>query len=79
MKQRTLLVGAETKPPLLPEWAFVVQFREGADLSHGRVDGCAEHIVSGGAAQFTSLDELAAFMAQVLAIVRAPPSTPQAS
>jgi hypothetical protein len=79
MKQHASLVGTETKPPLLPEWAFVVQFREGTDLSHNRVDGRVEHIVSGRAAQFTSLDELVAFMAEVLAIVRAPPSAPQSS
>jgi hypothetical protein len=70
---------AETSSLLLPEWAFVVQFREGTNLEHGRVDGRVEHVVSGQATRFTSVEELVAFMAQVLATVRAPPSTPESS
>lgn len=65
-----------TTPPtplLLPEFAFVVQFREGTDLVHRRVDGRVEHVVSGQATRFTSVEECVAFMARVLATVRAPP------
>lgn len=60
-------------PPLLPNLAFVVQFREGADLERGPFMGRVEHVVSGQATRFQSLDELVAFMAQVLARMRAPP------
>lgn len=61
-------------PPLLPELAFVVQFREGADLARGLIMGRVEHVVSGQATRFQSLDELVVFMTQVLARMHAPPS-----
>ena len=64
---------AEARPPLLPEWAFVVQFREGTEVEQGRVDGRVEHIVSGQAAQFHSVEELLNFIARVLTALRAPP------
>jgi hypothetical protein len=64
---------AETSSLLLPEWAFVVQFREGTDPGRGRIIGRVEHVVSGQATRFQSLEELLTFMAQVLARVRAPP------
>jgi hypothetical protein len=63
-------------PSLLPELAFVVQFREGTDLEHGPITGRAEHITSGQAARFQSLDELVAFMTRVLTTLRAPPQRP---
>ena len=53
--------------PLSPHWAFVVQLREGTALTPEGMQGRIEHIVSGQAALFTSLAELGAFMAQVLA------------
>ena len=45
-----------TKPtsPLLPEWAFVVQFREGTDMEHDRMEGRVEHIVSGNATRLST-------------------------
>ncbi len=61
-------------PPLLPEWAFVVQFREGTDLAQGPVTGRVEHVVSGRATRFQSLEELWVFIARVLASVGTPPS-----
>jgi hypothetical protein len=54
--------------PLSPHWAFVVQVREGTALTPEGLHGRVEHIVSGQAALFTSLAELWAFMAQVLAV-----------
>jgi len=56
--------------PLLPEWAFVVQFRVGTDMKHGRMEGQVEHIVSGQATRFQSLEELLAFMLRILTTVR---------
>ena len=53
--------------PLLPHEAFVVQLRHGTSLTPERLQGRIEHIVSGQATLFTSLPELCAFMAQVLA------------
>jgi hypothetical protein len=53
--------------------AFVVHFRTNSDVTQGRAAGRVEHIASGQAAHFASLEELLAFMARVLATVRAPP------
>ena len=62
-----------SKPPLSPHWAFVVQFRVGTELEGGRIWGKVEHVVSGQAIHFESLDELLTFMARVLASVQAKP------
>ena len=59
--------------PLSPHWAFVVQLREGTALTPEALHGRVEHIVSGRAALFTSLEELRAFMAQVLRSRGTPP------
>jgi hypothetical protein len=53
--------------PLSPHWAFVVQLREGTALTPEALHGRVEHIVSGQAGLFTSIEELRAFMARVLA------------
>jgi len=52
--------------PLSPHWAFVVQLREGTVLTPDALHGRVEHIASGQATLFTSLEGLRAFMAQVL-------------
>jgi hypothetical protein len=57
-------------PPLLPDWAFVVQFRVGTNMELGRMEGRVEHVVSGQATRFHSLEELLAFMARVLITIR---------
>jgi len=56
--------------PLSPHWAFVVQLREGSVLTPEGMQGRVEHIVSGQATLFTSLEEIRAFMARVLAAQR---------
>src|SRR5687767_5942465 len=58
--------------PLSVHWAFVVHFRTDTDITRGRIAGRVEHVVSGQAAHFDSLEELLAFMARVLASVCAP-------
>ena len=64
--------------PLLPQWAFVVQFRAETEIERGSCTGRVEHVVSGQATHFQSLEELLAFMARVLATVRRhPPSEPE--
>jgi hypothetical protein len=50
------------EPPLSPQRAFVVQFREGPAPWAGRV----EHTVSGRAARFQSAEELWAFLTQIV-------------
>lgn len=63
----------QTESPLSPSRAFVVQFRTETNVARGRYAGRVEHIVSGQATHFGSLEELLAFIGQVLATVRAPP------
>jgi len=53
--------------PLSPHRAFVVQFREHADVERGQWTGRVEHVTSGQATQFQSLEELLAFITRVLA------------
>ena len=57
--------------PLSPHWAFVVQFRAETDVEQGRFAGRVEHVVTGQATPFQSLEELLAFIARVLSTVRA--------
>src|SRR5712692_1276083 len=69
-KQQTQTAGAtgtQDESLLLPEWAFVVQFRVETELEQGHCVGRVEHVVSGQATQFHTLDELLAFLARVLA------------
>jgi hypothetical protein len=63
----------QTESPLSPYRAFVVQFRVETNVAQGRVRGRVEHVVSGQATHFTSVEELLAFVARVLAAVQAPP------
>ena len=69
--QRTPSTGEPS--PLLPQWAFVVQFRTETDVKRSRCTGRVEHVVSGQATHFDSLEELLTFMTRVLTEVRAPP------
>jgi hypothetical protein len=46
--------------------AFVVQFRADAAIERGHLTGRVEHVVSGQAIDFQSLETLLAFMARVL-------------
>jgi hypothetical protein len=60
--------------PLSPQWAFVVQLREGTSLAADRMQGRVEHIMSGQASVFNSLEEVRAFMERVLSAL--PPKAP---
>ena len=56
-----------TLPPTLPtDRAFVVQVHADATVEQGQVWGRVEHIVSGRATHFQSVEELVTFMVQVL-------------
>jgi len=72
-ERRSVQPPAEAPSALSPRRAFVVQFRAETDMAQGRCTGRVEHVVSGQATRFVSLEELLAFMAQVLAAIRAPP------
>ena len=54
------------KAPLSVHWAFVVHFRVSSDVACGQIAGRVEHVVSGQSTHFDSLEELLAFVAQVL-------------
>ncbi|MFH0343348.1 MAG: hypothetical protein ACHBNF_14765 [Chromatiales bacterium] len=54
-------------PSALPvERAFVLQFRPEADIEQGPFRGRVEHVQSGQAARFGSLEELLEFLGRVL-------------
>ena len=61
-----LTPDAPLPAPLSPQWAFVVQLREGTSLVADRLQGRVEHIISGQASVFNSLEEVRAFMERVL-------------
>jgi hypothetical protein len=50
-----------------------VYFRTSTAIAQGQIAGRVEHVVSGQATHFQSLEELLEFMARVLTTVRAPP------
>jgi hypothetical protein len=60
----------EQNSPLSPKRAFVVQFHADTELGTGPVSGRVEHVVSGQATAFLSLEVLLAFMDRVLREVR---------
>jgi hypothetical protein len=65
----------ESRPPLSPQRAFVVQFHVDTEFRTGRVSGRVEHVVSGQATAFSSLEILLTFMDRVLKEVgTAPPA-----
>jgi hypothetical protein len=57
---------AETAHPLPAQRAFLVQVHAEAEVAQGRLAGRVEHVVSGQATHFASLEELLAFLALVL-------------
>jgi hypothetical protein len=56
----------EQSPPFAPAQAFVVQFGRDTAVDAGRIAGRVEHVVSGKAARFQSLNDLVTFMTAVL-------------
>jgi hypothetical protein len=58
--------------------AFVVQFQSDTAVEQGHLAGRVEHVVSGQAAAFQSLETLLAFIAQVLREERERSSSPRA-
>jgi hypothetical protein len=59
--------------PLPAERAFVVQLYAGADVARGRIAGRVEHVVSGQAGHFDTLEGLLTFIERVLASLPAEP------
>ena len=68
-KRRTTLRPVPTPEvlaPLSPHWAFVVQLRRDTSFAATRLQGRIEHIRSGQATTFSSLEEVRVFMERVL-------------
>jgi hypothetical protein len=61
-----MLPSADSSAPLSVTRAFVVQFRADRAVEPGLLAGRVEHVVSGQATDFESLETLLAFMARVL-------------
>lgn len=62
--------------PLAPAAAFVVHLRAGTPITAAVVFGRVEHVASGRATAFRSLEEVRAFMERVLADDDAPQPDP---
>jgi hypothetical protein len=62
-----------TNKPLPVQRAFVVQLYATAAVAQGQLAGRVEHILSGQATHFHTLEELQAFMARVLAALDTAP------
>lgn len=58
--------SAGAEPPLLAYRAFVVQFGAATDVEAGCWAGRVEHVVSGQATRFHTLEELLGFIRRVL-------------
>jgi hypothetical protein len=57
---------AKNQPSLPVKHAFVVQVHADAQVEHGHFKGRVEHIVSHQATHFESLEELLAFITQIV-------------
>jgi hypothetical protein len=52
--------------PLSVHRAFLARLRVNSEVAEGRLTGRVEHVVSGQTAHFDSLEELLAFIVQIL-------------
>ena len=66
-----MIPPADSPAPLSVHRAFVVQFHAATDIAQGQCLGRVEHVASGQAASFHTLDDLLGFIAYVLAHVPA--------
>jgi len=62
-----MIAPTAPRSPLSPQRAFVVQFRAETAVATGHLVGRVEHVVSGQATTFDTLEGLLAFLARVLA------------
>ena len=57
---------SDTSPSLPTDRAFVLQFNATAEVDQGRFEGRVEHLASGQATRFHSLDQLFTFIGRIL-------------
>jgi hypothetical protein len=65
-EEYTIALPADPPNLLSVHRTFVVQLYADADIDAGRVAGRVEHVVSGQATHFSSLEALLAFLARIL-------------
>ena len=65
-----MMPPADNPAPLSVTRAFVVQFRADTSVEQGHLIGRVEHVVSGQATDFQSLETLLTFIARVLSAER---------
>jgi hypothetical protein len=73
-----MVPSADNPSHLSVHWAFVVQFQSDTAVEQGHLAGRVEHVISGQATAFQSLETLLAFIAQVLRAERERLSNPRA-
>jgi hypothetical protein len=73
-----MVPSADNPAHLSVHWAFVVQFQSDTVVEQGHLAGRVEHVISGQATAFQSLETLLAFIAQVLRAERERLSNPRA-
>jgi len=62
--------------PFPVQRAFVMQVHATAAVAHGHLAGRVEHVLSGQAVHFQTMDDLLAFIARVLTRLEAAPEEP---
>ena len=72
-----MVPSADNPAHLSVHWAFVVQFQSDTAVEQGHLTGRVEHVISGQATAFQSLETLLAFIAQVLRAERERLSNPR--
>ena len=75
-RQVTTTMPSTNRPSLPTNRAFAVQLHADAQMEHGEFTGRVEHVVSMQATHFHSLEELGAFMVQVVTALQADDSDP---
>jgi hypothetical protein len=70
MKSTPVQLSSTCGPLSSVRRSFIVQLGEEADLTDGRIGGRVEHLRTGEARHFESLDALLAFFCEALAIDR---------
>jgi hypothetical protein len=73
-----MVPSADNSAHLSVHWAFVVQFQSDTAVEQGHLAGRVEHVISGQATAFQSLETLLAFIAHVLRTERERLSNPRA-
>jgi hypothetical protein len=68
-----MTLSTEAARPLPVQRAFVVQFGAQTDVALGHFEGRVEHVVSGHARRFQTLDELVGCLVQMLATLGTTP------